>query len=259
MYAGYFVPTSVDPSGLCVSCGPDVTDWFSRQLGVIKAFATQHSYTSDKFRTLARTMKFEDAGLEADCGPSGNVCANTVTICGKCINVTELGNIAYGYSLSNESIDVMLFGGLFAEVTTGRGFDSQSDVTAAIAGNLLGSPNNICASLTSPPVPNIWGQGVIINSVSVLNDAYYAYSLLPFGPAPIDVLQEWDNQHGDWDSFLTEAFQALNPDTQFNPDPPPARTLWDTISVETCPVSEDCALPSSVSDIQISSNGTVSW
>jgi RHS repeat-associated protein len=259
-YRVNFLLMTTDPTGLCgQGCGPDVTDWFSRQLDTIKEFASANGYRSNAYSKMAKSMKFEKAMLKNDCGPSGSACKNTVTLCGKCINVTELGNIAYGYSLSNEMMDTMIFGGLLAEVS-GRGFDSQKDIVASIAGYSLQSTNNICAALEFPKVPNVWGQGVIINGVARANDAYGWYSSLPFyGPAWINVLKEWNDKHGDWEAFVTEALQSLNPDSQFDTSPPPSKSLWEVIGVNECPVSVDCGLPANHGNIKISSSGEVSW
>ncbi len=266
----------LDPSGLEACCGPDISQWFKWQLDRIRGWArTKRSPRDPELIQAVKTMKFEEAGIRGmdNCGPIGEECKDTVTLCGTCINVTELGNIAYGYAYQHHGMKMMLFGGLFAEVQ-GRGFDKLADVTAAIAGGYLGdidagghlgdrdgsNVQRMCAQLGQPNVPNIWGQGHLLSGVERINDLAWAQSLLPGGrQAGTDILAEWNKKHGDWERFLTDALQHFNPDQQYTLPRAEPKTLWDATQVSECSVKSDCAADRDYGWIAFRNDGTVYW
>ncbi len=118
IYALNQVPGLRDPQGLCAFtddlglcfrgiCGPDVSAWFLEEIAIHWGFAVQHAgwYVGAlEFADYARAipykwMIFRD--LVPGC-PFPRVdgaltpCAETVTLCGKCIDRSELGNILFG-------------------------------------------------------------------------------------------------------------------------------------------------------------------
>lgn len=142
LYAASNTVVLTDPSGeICVDskCGPDVTEWFTRQIEIIRTFRDDNlSVTDEAYKTLMKSMKFElshDGKSPHSEGCPTSDCPQSVTLCGKCRNNTDLGNIAYGY-VADVSLEVELWGGLFAEVGTEqpRGLDKYSDLFPILCG-----------------------------------------------------------------------------------------------------------------------------
>ena len=137
------------------SSGPvrsDVTGWFQNQLGIIGRFRTQLRWRDSSllprlYQPLTHyssnsgvCSKFGKAKLTAPACPTSN-CKESVTLCGTCIDVTELGNIAlaYGVPMSTPNlakigfnpVGITLWGGFWIEVQGGgevAGFDKGSDI-----------------------------------------------------------------------------------------------------------------------------------
>ena len=206
-------------------CGPEVTAWFKRQLPILKRYADQNrtaGLPDEVLRKMIAALKFENACLFIeDCCPRCAACERTVTLCGTCINVTELGNLAYGYMLSND-LALMLWGGLYAAVQAPpgeeqpRGFDQYPDIVAAIAGAALwhswtfNQRKTFCESLRAPAGPQ-FRQGPpdlddIFYRMNEYNAARKAQTI--FGSQQ-DVLREWDVKHGakfgGWQNFVRTA------------------------------------------------------
>ncbi|MEI7702015.1 MAG: RHS repeat-associated core domain-containing protein [Planctomycetia bacterium] len=142
LYAASNAVILTDPSGeICATskCGPDVTEWFARQIEIIRTFRDDNlSVTDEAYRTLMKSLKFElshDGKSPHSEGCPTTDCPQSVTLCGKCRNNTDLGNIAYGY-VADFSLEIELWGGLFAEVGTAqpRGVDKYSDLFPILCG-----------------------------------------------------------------------------------------------------------------------------
>ena len=154
----------LDPSGLAVveydvsncydpTCGPDVTEWFVQQLETVRQFTAALTPWDEDLRTMFVELKFERSNLgkppsSVHC-PSSVACAGTVTLCGTCIDVTELGNLAFGYAAADR-LEFILWGGIYAEVK-GRGFDTPVEVASALIGyQFRQSGGDLCQVLSSP-------------------------------------------------------------------------------------------------------------
>ena len=205
-------------------CGPDVTEWFRRQLVIIKAWAENNFWTTapivpnEKLRHLMASLRFEKAGLKVDgCCPRCAACDDTVTLCGTCVDVTELGNIAYGYGVGR-SMAMVLWGGFYAEVRrAGRGFDKLEDVTAAIAGALtrdkfLGTAGAMCLRLKGRPTeymtPPYDEYLQMLEKMREINNRAWCGQ-------KGDILADWDaspagKKFGGWTNFLWKAFRTLD-------------------------------------------------
>jgi hypothetical protein len=112
-----------DPFGLfCFSCGPEVTKWFDKEIVRFRAAAKRiqeslndelsNSAAADggglgstanyllRFRRLAALADYKsrnDANVEPfDYSQCRDPDKNTVTLCGVCIGVNQLGNIIFG-------------------------------------------------------------------------------------------------------------------------------------------------------------------
>ena len=206
-------------------CGPDVTEWYKLQLPVIKKFAERNwaygAYPNDKYKRLFANLKFENACLFNDDCPRCDACGDTVTLCGTCIDVTELGNIAYGYA-ADKRLPLVLWGGFFAQIVTGRGFDRYEDIVATIAGVAVGRrwdpglPKLFCDSLKKPSGPQIQPGGrpnpaAIFDEMAQFNDAYFVYS------RGTNVLGDWDASQvgikfGGWQRFVRKALKLADGD-----------------------------------------------
>ena len=104
-------------------CGPDVTYWFASQSKLLRRFVDDGSHFVSGLNflypsgspdavllNLVRKLKFENAGLVTNRCPNCKSCTRTVTLCGACIDVTELGNLAYGY-IVGRNFPLTLWGG----------------------------------------------------------------------------------------------------------------------------------------------------
>ncbi|MCB9461537.1 MAG: hypothetical protein H6670_17920 [Anaerolineaceae bacterium] len=96
-------------------CGYDVTEWYLEEMRIHAEWAVRATFdypiigglraeiytVFDKFKTYAgqipyKWMNFVVNGNNSEC-PSGRECTRSVTMCGKCIDRSELGNLMFGY------------------------------------------------------------------------------------------------------------------------------------------------------------------
>ena len=112
-------------------CGPDVTEWFIKQLDTIRLDKRNDPTKPRSFLRFHRSIKFEQA-LDPWLSKKGP-CKNTVLLCNTCIHVTELGNIAYGYTIAN-NIHIAVWGAIYAQVKTKRGLDKVKELYAYYLG-----------------------------------------------------------------------------------------------------------------------------
>ena len=228
---------SVDPFGLSLPdiccCGPNVTAWFARQLhrirervidialsswtrylgqstGILEPFPAGESYVplSARYREFIKSLTFEaSAGLvdlTTDKCPSPG-CENTVTLCDRCIDRTELGNIAFGYA-GADSLAVILCGGMYAQITHGRGFSSSLEVRSTVLGYLLRQnlistgmslETDLC-SLINRPNPLV-SSLVLKQTIGQVSSLDWWWSLWPHRSSQV---QPWEQMYGSISSQL---------------------------------------------------------
>jgi hypothetical protein len=153
--------TAIDPSGLAAAsplkgscCGPNVDDWFLVELRTHRAWALATGLKPANPITRLRNFRRYAASIphkwidfialnpnRSQCLPAG--CrASAVTLCGKCIGDSELGNIvfgdagrAWGYDLETLSGGAILahaFKAVWDRATVHLGFDGP-DVSSVAA------------------------------------------------------------------------------------------------------------------------------
>lgn len=250
-----------DSMGLCSAgcyCGPDVTDWFSKQIFRIRqrsenlAGQIGSGMLDAGFSRFWRNVKFEKALAPAfepeACSPcpSCDQCRLTVTLCDKCINVTELGNVAFGWSISNY-LDITIWGGLFAQaVDPGqRGINSDEDLIGIILGfrlrKLTGentlfeySPGDtvhgLCFYLDQSAFQPFRANELaeqVRNQVGWLDWLANGSELIGVGPGP--VLEKWEQRWGPLQDMLERAFQHEGLDSLAieNAECEPCDQVWD--------------------------------
>ena len=206
-------------SGGGCKCGPDVTKWFVQQLKIIHAFAERHFnvyvYPDAALRTLVAKLRFENAGLKLKGCPACKKCIRTVTLCGTCIDVTELGNIAYGYAVGRKC-GMALMGGFYAEVKNGRGFDKYEDVMATIMGVYLrtawdGSQRGLRRVLAARP-EKMYG-GILITHIDDIVSSTHGFGFELYVKGRVWYLDKWNLRHrkfGDWEAYIRKAFDLLD-------------------------------------------------
>ena len=120
-------------------CGPDVTSWFVEELNIHASFWRA---LAPQIGLLLRPAYFHDYAANipykwTDFGPGDEPeepqCANTVTVFGKCIDRSELGNIMFGYVGREFGIsDSVLLTG--AAQAGAAGPNSPEDIAGIVAG-----------------------------------------------------------------------------------------------------------------------------
>ena len=225
-----------DPGGLLATCtpppelcGPDVTAWFEKQLEIIGAFSKATSMVSvtswgplptgividPVFKQFWKTLNFIRAKLSTQRCPTP-VCSKSVALCGTCIDVTELGNIAFGYGVPMSSpalplalfnpVGIALWGGFWIQVQPGgtAGFDKSSDFYGALAGVMLNGSglSSICNALQRPFDQAF--PGTLFDRISEFNTFYWLKSF-----TKTDVFAQWKKSTGmDPKSFVINATSA---------------------------------------------------
>ena len=133
---------NVDPFGLDC-CGPDVTDWFVKELNIHSAFFRQHREAGHglPFISYAKRIPYKWLIFKTENCPAGDKCKDTVTLAGHCIHKSDLGNIMFGAIgkqwLANERL--LIWGGVrAAKRSKTGGIDSVEDMASSIAGLLVG-------------------------------------------------------------------------------------------------------------------------
>ncbi|MFO1007746.1 MAG: RHS repeat-associated core domain-containing protein [Planctomycetaceae bacterium] len=214
-----------DPSGLCstLTCGPEVSEYFQPVLDHIIQLRKSLPVGSVRHHNFWSTLKFENAGIPK--GSEGE-CADTVTLCGVCISVTELGNLAFGAAAvhgmvekggvvvnlerdAETTIGTMLWGGFYANSSGGgsRGFSSVAEVATALQGygfwsDSHGAKENFCDSLKS--APNLPPLSKILQRTRFAN-------LQAQAAGRGDALATWDasmigKSLGGWERTVTRAY-----------------------------------------------------
>lgn len=142
------------------TCGPDVTDWFVKEINIHVRFIQRQRLHLDRyqpswgvysliFAEYAKNLHYKRLSFRLGSCPTCKKCQNTVTLCGKCIHVSELGNIMYGlvgrlwwedhFSLSVGIEELVLSGGWTVPRYFGAaGINSTEDMAGVIAGLQIG-------------------------------------------------------------------------------------------------------------------------
>jgi hypothetical protein len=124
-------------------CGPDVTDWFLWEINLhtalFKGTVANEPAKLVAFGEYARRIAYKYLRFSAGACPA-EPCLETVTLCGKCINVSELGNIMFGAVgkvwLNREPLIVA--GGNAVSTSSTGGIDSVKDMAGVLAGLQIG-------------------------------------------------------------------------------------------------------------------------
>jgi hypothetical protein len=181
-------PTNfVDPSGMIAEkpgkwdrcayeeacCGYDVTEWFLAELHIHGSWAYSHLLTWigdlgqiwwPGFGNYARSIPYKwmtfDTGL-SHCPSPG--CERGVTLCGKCIDRSELGNIMYGATGAAISIDkwTLRLAGKLAGALRGEAEMAGLDIGFEIGTNknyrTIWDVDDLCSFITTH-TPSAWGK-----------------------------------------------------------------------------------------------------
>jgi hypothetical protein len=150
-------------------CGPDVTDWFIEEMRVHLNFSKQmfskygptnifNFGTNDRatnkslaFMTYASTLLYKKMPFRGCFCPQD--CKQSVTLCGKCIDNSELGNLAYGATGGIWGFEYLtLFNAAFL-AAYGNALRHPWDRAGALAGfkistQLFRNPERLCELLT---------------------------------------------------------------------------------------------------------------
>ena len=121
-------------------CGPDVTDWFVEEMNLHLKFFSGYSagfiVKIATFDRYAKRIAYKYLRFKVDNCPSTS-CADTVTLCDRCIQVSELGNIMFGFVGQHwlRRPKFVIAGGIAAgkKSATG-GIDSIPDMAGTFAG-----------------------------------------------------------------------------------------------------------------------------
>jgi hypothetical protein len=224
-----------------------VTTWFQRQLDIIKEYSHQRwtafiwydPFAIKQYYNFWKTLKFIENPVLLVTGGCPVDCPNSVTLCGRCYNVTELGNLAYGYGAS-DIVGRMLWGGILAEVR-GNGFDKDADLLAALVGTQLNT-GDICERINSV-APFSKFDAINLQIGFWIRDAksMNRWAWIRYG----DIIQKWEDKTGlDFEKYVLDNFKKLK-----------EKSLHETAGVDC----EPCNLTVNPSDILISEDGTVSW
>lgn len=245
-------------------CGPTVDQWFSAQLTTIKGIVSKYQLSSAIHKNFWKSLKFEKAGLTADTNCPTYDCRSTVPLCGKCIDVTELGNLAFGFAggmgsdpyfgqwaYNNQYIS--LWGGFYVQtLKNGRGFNSLGEIASALIGYSLNSqwdstPGGLCTILGRPLTlkknPIDWLKD-LTDGIENTNNLFW------LATGGTDALAAWNKQLsgklGTWKSALKNAMKQLL-----------THSVLDANLVDDCePCVEPPFLPFSVT---VAADGTVIW
>ena len=249
-YAGNNPVNGVDPLGLyCTNekgdrCGPEVTDWFERQLGIIKEKSREYwskPLPSKKYIPFWKSLKFVDAGLKTKDCPTAK-CPDTVTLCGKCIHVSELGDLAFGYAAS-ELAGRMLWAGFYVEVEWLIGFDKEQDIAAALMGAWIGK-KGLCKALEGGMGD---ADGIDLQFGFWLNDAESVNYWAGFKYG--NIFEKWNVLHGEelgtWKEFVTSVYKKLK-----------KGSFFDIAEVKGC---AKCDAEVTPPDIKVDELGAVLW
>lgn len=132
----------VDPLGLKSCCGPDVSGWFAKELNIHSSFwagwsggpALRPAY----FFQYAKTIPYKWMDFGSDCpDKQGEGCQGTVSLCGTCIDKSDLGNIMFG-AMGKQWVrgEALVIGAGRKAGGTG-GIDSPEDLASVLAGILM--------------------------------------------------------------------------------------------------------------------------
>jgi RHS repeat-associated protein len=139
-------------------CGPTVDDWFAQEIRTHWDFVNRHAGITRATLGLGANMVFAEYAkniphksyafpVTGQCG-TGH-CQGTVTLCGKCIDRSELGNMMFGIMASQ-------WGFSFSETLLGGwhrgGMDTTADEATIVIGyhairNQPSSGSNLCAQI----------------------------------------------------------------------------------------------------------------
>jgi len=91
----------VDPRGLKACCGPEVDDWFAKDINLHskfwKGWKAGPFIRPLYFKHYAKSIPYKWMDFGSDCpDDQGKGCAGTVRLCGVCIHKSELGNLMFG-------------------------------------------------------------------------------------------------------------------------------------------------------------------
>jgi hypothetical protein len=216
-------------------------------LGIIKeyshdrwsAFVWTDPWAIKQYLRFWKTLKFQDNAALLKSKGCPVDCLNSVTLCGKCYNVTELGNLAFGYG-ANDNVGRMIWGGIMAEVG-GNGFDLDADILAALVGTQIDT-NDICQSINSP-APFKEFDAIDLQVGWWINDALSvnSWAWLRYG----NIIQKWEDKTGlDFRKYVLDNFRVLK-----------KTSLHKSAGLDCDP----CREAVNPGDLSIAGDGGVSW
>ena len=121
-------------------CGPDITSWFieemNRHIKLFSSYDAGDFYKLVIFARYAKRLAYKYLRFKAGNCPGKN-CTGTVTLCGSCIHVSELGNIMFGAVgkvwLGTEPL-LIACGVRAGKGSATGGINSVEDMASAVAG-----------------------------------------------------------------------------------------------------------------------------
>ena len=224
--------TQIENSDRKYACGPDVTSWFKRLLTSMKTqIANRLPWypfpgTSTPYQTFWENLKFEDVLTDSiislEWCPCGG-CKGSIMLCGKCVDRSELGNIAAGFlgkefhgapispGMTEHPPYLALYGALRIAGGGDRGINSIEDMLGFMVGLQLNSGSDICAATD---------QGRRLSAIDIVRQLREHNSSLLIGGG----LDKWNQNVGarmtppkTWEQFIFEAFDRVNRNTIDNP------------------------------------------
>lgn len=165
-------------------CGPSVTEWFQQEIrnhiawvqnNVDSDLSEDVLVVLDEFRQYAgnNLASFGSSTFQKGYCPN-NFCnggaMTSVTLCGRCIDVTELGNIVFGATASEIGIRR-----IWVDLAARRFWDHPEDEASSWAGYRLGNnPDNLCSivdeTIQAPAVRECSACGQSISSGAAHTD-----------------------------------------------------------------------------------------
>ncbi len=164
-------------------CGPDVSAWFVEELNIHRNWVEQHfsdleeewleinrqvardpeslvaigsamlmDFLWDNFRPYARAIPYKWMNFRTlDCPSIDNECKRSVTLCNKCIDRSELGNIMFGWAgkIAGIPATALWVGGRVAQGLSGPAEQSTAGLGYVMASRTIASRHDLCGFLQS--------------------------------------------------------------------------------------------------------------
>ena len=126
------------------TCGPDITDWFVEEVNIHMALFQRYTagalFKLVIFARYAKRLAYKYLRFRSPQCPCQN-CLDTVTLCGVCVHVSDIGNIMFGAMgkiwLGTEPL-IIACGAAAARRSSTGGIDSVADMASSVAGLQLG-------------------------------------------------------------------------------------------------------------------------